>query len=157
MGRNPLVSSLLCSSRLPPEDSSHSCLISPTSDTRTASIFFSFSILVLFIFLGAPASSDLPLLSADHTFRAVRCLSRLFSASALMGISNILGAGLHMEMDKSRRNGTVMRYQSPNLLRVKGAVIPLFWGGTGDGCDGGDSEELNSPLFISVGELSCSL
>lgn len=86
-----------------------------------------FSIL---FFLCVLASSDLPSLSADHTFWAVRCVSCLFSASALMGISNILHAGLHMERDKSLCNGTVMRYQSPNLMQVKGAVIPLFGGKT---------------------------
>lgn len=83
-----------------------------------------------FFWGGVPASSDLPSLSADHTFWAVRCARCPVSASALMGISNILHAVLHMEIDKSRCNGTVMRYQSSNLLQVRGAVIPLFGGKT---------------------------
>lgn len=37
-----------------------------------------------------------------------------------------------MEIDKSLRNGTVMRYQSTNLLQVKSAVILLF--GEEGGC-----------------------
>lgn len=120
MGRNPLVSSPLCYSRLSPEDSSHSSLISYISDTHAAFIF-SIPFFVCSCFFGPPI-----IVSGSHVW-AVRCVSCLFSAS-LMGISNILHAGLHMEIDKSLCNGTVMRYQSPNLLQVKGAVIPLFGG-----------------------------
>lgn len=51
MGRNPLVSSLLCYSRLSPENSSHSSLISSISDTCTASIFFLFFFFCAFLLL----------------------------------------------------------------------------------------------------------
>lgn len=47
-----------------------------------------------------------------------------------MGILSIPQADLHMEIDESPRHGTVMRYQSPNFLPVKGAVILPFGGKT---------------------------
>lgn len=90
--------------------------------TLAQPLFFLFLFFVRSCFFGPPI-----IVSGSHVW-AVRCVSCLFSASALMGISNILHAGLHMEIDKSLCNGTVMRYQSPNLLQVKGAVIPLFGG-----------------------------
>lgn len=140
------MSSPLCYSRLSPEDSSHSSLIS-YRHPRSLYFFYSF-FFVRSCFFGPPI-----IVSGSHVW-AVRCVSCLFSASALMGISNILHAGLHMEIDKSLCNGTVMRYQSPNLLQVKGAVIPLFGENKSDGRD---SEEVNCTLFISVSELSCSI
>lgn len=56
-----------------------------------------------------------------------------------------------MEIDKSLCNGTVMRYQSTNLLQVRSAVIPLFGGKTGH--DGRDCGEVNRTLFISIIEM----
>lgn len=149
MGRNPLVPSLLFSSCLSPADSSHSRLISYISDTLKASIF------AILLFLNLCPTAFL-LLRTSHYFQKITHfgLSDVWAACflhLLLGIENILHAGLHMEIDKSLCNDTVMRYQSTNLLQVRSAVILLFGGKRGR--DGRDSAEVNCTLFISIIEM----
>lgn len=127
MGRNPLVSSLLSAIpvyllKIPAIPASFPPHLTPAVSIFFHSFFWGGG--GCFCFFGPPI-----IVSGSHVW-AVRCARCPVSASALMGISNILHAVLHMEIDKSRCNGTVMRYQSSNLLQVRGAVIPLFGGKT---------------------------
>lgn len=55
----------------------------------------------------------------SFTFLHVRYTGCMLSASGLIRIKNIPYAGLYVEVDKCLCDGTVMRYQSTNLLHIQ--------------------------------------
>lgn len=71
-----------------------------------------------------------------------------------MGILKILLAVLHSQIDKNKCDGTVMHYQSTNLLQVKRAMILCLEKrdlARGASKDGGYAKSLVSVLITIIG------